>query len=213
MPEVSLQTWRSPDTEFEETHARDEQEFLQEVSRVIVSYIISGDSGAASDRARRFHEDRFLRKKWGNQPVLSPLCMLPTLQFQVALATALYTEPSPADVYKFLKKTFDQLRLPRELAVLSLIYVRRLILGGTELRSTNWKPVVYSALLVSSKIWEDVSVLNVDFSDTYKPYTLQSVNRMEREFADQLEWRLFITPDEYSDTFYSIQQNQRSKRS
>ena len=112
------------EVDLEESHqAREAAEFLLEISRTLISLISAGDSSEASEGAKRFHEDHFMRRKWGNLPVFSPVSILPAFQFQVALAEPNYAEPSVSEVYEFLKKTFDLLHLPRELAVISLIYI------------------------------------------------------------------------------------------
>ena len=43
---------------------------------------------------------------------------------------------------------------------------------------------MYTALLIASKMWEDLGIGNIDFMEVYPYYPLKSINYLERFFAD-----------------------------
>ena len=203
-----------PELSLPEIHRQDEEQdvFQLEICRLLLALITAGEAVEMTQAAGEFHEDGFLRKKWAVQPVFGPASPLPILVFHTAVAQTDYPTPSIPDLNSFLKSLFLPLRLPREVAVLAIVYVERLIAAGTELRTCTWKPVLISCLLIASKTWEDVSAQNVDFKDVQKVYTLQGINKMERVLASQLQWRFFVSPEEYSDTFYALKHRQRTEQ-
>lgn len=186
--------------------------FLLEVSRLILRLVSAGDAVEISEAAEEFHEDGFLRRKWAIQPVFEPVSPIPLLVFQTVVARTEFPTPTVSEIHSFLKSLFFHLRLPKEVGVLAMVYIQRLISHGSELRACTWKPVLLSSLLVASKIWEDIHVQNIDFSDNLKSFTITGINKMERTLAKQLQWHFFVTPEEYSDTFYALKQRQRSEQ-
>lgn len=162
-----------------------------------------------SDYSANFHENRFRKAKWG-MSAYPCMTLMPVLQFEVSRLAVEYVRPRTTDVQKFLMCAFREFRLPNELAVMVVVYLERLVAGGTELRLWNWKPILLAAMLVASKIWEDVSSQNVDFSRANSVYSLQSINLMEHIFADQIAWRLIVSPEEYSQVYYNLKQAMHS---
>ena len=158
-----------------------------------------------SVKATRFHEDRFRKAKWGLS-VLPSVSVFPVFQFDVNQLSMNYLRPKTSEVLKFLLTAFRDYRLPNELAILAVIYLERLAAGGTELRQWNWKPILLSALLVASKVWEDVCTMNVDISKCNSVYSLQAVSLMEHAFVDSISWRFIVKPQEYEQVDYSLKQ-------
>jgi hypothetical protein len=156
-----------------------------------------------------FHEDRFRKSKWGLS-VCPSVLLVPVMQFEVRMMEKEYVRPRRTDVQKFLVCAFREFHLPNELAIMTVIYLERLMAGGTELRQWNWKPILIAALLVASKIWEDVSSQNVDFCRVNPVYSLQAINLMEHTFADQIAWRFIVSPEEYAQVYDNLKQGVHS---
>ena len=46
--------------------------------------------------------------------------------------------------------------LSTEVCLLSLVFIEKLLKkGGVQLLTINWKPIVYTAMLLATKYWED----------------------------------------------------------
>jgi len=50
----------------------------------------------------------------------------------------------------------QQMRLSNEVCLLGLIFIERLIkLANVQLITINWRPIIYTSLLLAAKYWED----------------------------------------------------------
>jgi hypothetical protein len=70
--------------------------------------------------------------------------------------------------------------------------------GLIELRFCNWRPLLFTAILLASKFWEDISFWNVDYVEALSLYPLKSINRMESEFVSLCEYNLFVSAEMYT---------------
>jgi hypothetical protein len=117
--------------------------------------------------------------------------------------------PAQHDVERFMQTSLSKLSLPDECLVVTLIYVERLMKEGSmKLSRFNWRPVVYTALLLSSKTWEDLNCYNVDFHIAYPHYSLHSICQMEHLFTEMINWKLYISPELYSQYYYTLKDEQ-----
>ena len=173
------------------------------VSKSLIRSIKYGETLEMSARAAEFHESNFRKLKWGLQ-LDCGYSLIPFTQYEVHIMPMYYVSPKYTDVHRFLIAAFKAFRLPQELAIMAVIYMERLVAGGTELRACNWKPILLATLLVASKIWEDASSQNIDFCRANPVYSLMSINRMEHIYADQMNWNLIVSPEEYSEVYYSL---------
>ena len=70
-------------------------------------------------------------------------------------------------VVGFFKQIYKKSQLESECIIMSLIYLERLIKdtrGRLCIRYDNWKPILFACLVMSSKVWDDMSMWNADFS-------------------------------------------------
>ena len=69
-----------------------------------------------------------------------------------------------------------------ECLVISLLYIERLrSLTGLHLLESNWQPILLAAMVVAQKVWDDKSLLNVDFSLICSAYSLKDINQLEKQ--------------------------------
>jgi hypothetical protein len=113
--------------------------------------------------------------------------------------------PSETDIYDFFKVVFSHASLSGECGVVCLIYIERLMeVAGLMLLPSNWRPVVLVALLLASKVWQDMSSWNVEFACAFPQYSLKSINRMERLFVEYLKWDLYVSGPLYAKYHYAL---------
>ncbi len=56
-----------------------------------------------------------------------------------------------------MRKVMDKMQLATECIIISLIYLEKIMIKGRiELRYCNWKPLMFTAILLASKFWEDI---------------------------------------------------------
>lgn len=79
-----------------------------------------------------------------------------------------------------MRDVINGMGLATETIVISLIYLEMLMkCTKIEIRYINWKPLLFTSILLASKFWEDINFWNVDYEDHLNLYDLKAINRME----------------------------------
>ena len=77
--------------------------------------------------------------------------------------------------------------------VISLIYIERLIQKNTfYMTSCNWRLVLFVSLILASKIWDDESFENDNFSKAFAKYTTKDINHFECVFLKCIDYDLYV---------------------
>jgi hypothetical protein len=66
-----------------------------------------------------------------------------------------------------------------------------------EIRHVNWRPLLFTAILLASKFWEDINFWNVDYAENLDLYPLKSINRMESEFISLCDYNIYVSAEKY----------------
>ena len=107
-------------------------------------------------------------------------------------------ETTHLQVERFMKLVIDKMQLATECIVISLIYIEKLMATSKiEIRNVNWKPLIFTAILLASKFWEDINFWNVDYVDQLDLYSLVAVNRMESEFISLSDYNMYVSAEKY----------------
>lgn len=98
------------------------------------------------------------------------------------------------------------------------MYIERLLeQTAVMLTFANWRSVVVVALLVASKVWEDVHPWNADFADCLQEvagirYRPRALYDLESLFLDKLEWRVFVDGELYASYFFALLEDRKLPR-
>lgn len=153
-----------------------------------------------------FNERNYGHRKWHvNVPTSGLASSMPFFAFGTRETDVeLDQAPSVHEVEKFIFKNMGAMRLSNEVCLMSLIFVERLLkVGKCQLLTINWRPIVYSALLLAAKYWEDIYFWNVDFVDACRLYGLKETNQLESTFLALCNYELFV-PESLYDKYYKI---------
>ena len=74
--------------------------------------------------------------------------------------------PSLEEVTTFYTDIFRRAKMESDCIIISLVYVERLIKstnGALRPSSRNWRSILFSCMVLSSKVWDDLSMWNADF--------------------------------------------------
>lgn len=113
--------------------------------------------------------------------------------------------PEYETILKFLRSIFSKLGLNTESCIICLVYIDRLKERNSLLISQeNWRPVILAILLVSSKVWDDISVWNVEFAECFPIFGLKMINQMERTMLEALDYQLYISSSEYAKYYFAL---------
>ena len=91
-------------------------------------------------------------------------------------------------IWQALKSIYSIAEFSSECLVISLLYIERLrSLTGLHLLISNWQPILLAAMVVAQKVWDDKSLLNIDFSMICSAYSLRDINNLEMRFLELIQ--------------------------
>ena len=152
--------------------------FITKVAYKLHSRIESKES--LTEISKSFDECVFLPKKWSlNQSQISGIAF----SYDIEIIRPRNSIPNVKFVESFISQILGALKIPLECLVIMMIYLERLQkTQGFHLSGANWRPIAFTALLLSSKIWDDNHPFNIEFSLAYRAYTPKTILRMEMAF-------------------------------
>jgi hypothetical protein len=118
--------------------------------------------------------------------------------------------PSLEEVTRFYRDIFYKAQMESDCIIMSLIYVERLVKktgGKLRPRFENWRSLVFSCMILSSKVWDDLSMWNVDFSQSCPPgvtFSLQRINELELAVLDALNFQVKVPASEYAKYYFLL---------
>jgi len=116
--------------------------------------------------------------------------------------------PSLEEVTTFYRDVFTRAKMETDCIIMSLIYVERLIkTTGGKLRpnAENWRSILFSCMVLSSKVWDDLSMWNADFSQTCPAgvrFRLKRVNELEVAVLSALSYNVKVLASEYAKYYF-----------
>eukprot|EP00948_MAST-09A_sp_MAST-9A-sp1_P001846 g1846.t1 len=76
--------------------------------------------------------------------------------------------------------------------------------GMMLLTPVNWQSLVFIAMVLASKVWDDLSMWNVDFSQVQPSFTLKRVNQLEVAFLTILDFNVRVTASQYAKYYFQL---------
>lgn len=178
------------------------QKLFTNVSAILLRHIKDAESliKEPTEAALLFHEHNFLRHEWNIYSARGYSSTVPLFYFNFEEIEYDDTEPTLEQITSFLVLVIDTMQLSTQCIVILLIYIEKLMATSQiEIRSINWKPLVFTAILLASKFWEDISYWNTDYVDGLPfLYPLKAINRMESEFVSLCGYNIFVSAEKYA---------------
>ena len=118
--------------------------------------------------------------------------------------------PTLEDVTDFYRSIFVRSQMEIECIIISLIYVERLIKktkGELRPQSDNWRSILFSCMVLASKVWDDLSMWNCDFSKIGPcgmTFSLQRTNELEIALLSALQYRVKVRASEYAKYYFLL---------
>jgi hypothetical protein len=121
--------------------------------------------------------------------------------------------PSLADVVAFYEEFYRRSRMEHDTIIMSLIYVERLVKatnGGLTPMPENWRSVLFACMVLASKVWDDLSMWNIDFSNVsagtvgLSSFTLHRINQLELALLKSLNFDVKVPASEYAKYYFLI---------
>lgn len=115
--------------------------------------------------------------------------------------------PSLKALVTFYRDVFSRGQMEVECIVTSLIYVERLLKaarGRFRLRPSNWRPVLVSCMIMASKVCDDLSMWNADFSHICQTFDLQRINALEAALLRAYGFNATVSASEYAKYYFHL---------
>ena len=118
--------------------------------------------------------------------------------------------PSLDEITAFYSDIFRRSQMETDCIIMSLIYIERLIkvtVGGVRPRIGNWRSLLFASMVMSSKVWDDLSMWNADFSQTCPSgvrFPLKRINELELAMLNCLKFDVKVKASEYAKYYFLI---------
>jgi hypothetical protein len=112
---------------------------------------------------------------------------------------------SRTSLFKFLKVMNHEAKLTVECNVISYIYLARyIVVSGTLLTRENWRPLLTTSLMLASKVWDDMSMVNKDFSIILEWLDIRAINTYEIQFLKALHFDVNVQASHYAQIYFEL---------
>lgn len=121
--------------------------------------------------------------------------------------------PSLEQVITFYENFYERSQMEIDTVIMSLIYVERLIKESNGLivpTGETWKSILFSCMVLASKVWDDLSMWNIDFSNVagrnyvLASFTLRRINDLELALLKCLNFIVRVPASEYAKYYFLI---------
>eukprot|EP01113_Clastostelium_recurvatum_P020569 TRINITY_DN2433_c0_g1_i1.p1 TRINITY_DN2433_c0_g1~~TRINITY_DN2433_c0_g1_i1.p1 ORF type:complete len:432 (+),score=104.26 TRINITY_DN2433_c0_g1_i1:57-1298(+) len=117
----------------------------------------------------------------------------------------LVSMPLERHVHRYISTIFNVMKLDLECMIMCMAYIERVIEhSGLTLDQTNWRRVVLSCLITAAKVWEDLSVYNIDFLSFFNNITVGDLNRMELVLLNLVKFEVCIPASLYAKYYFEL---------
>lgn len=116
--------------------------------------------------------------------------------------------PTLDEITHFYRFVFNKAQMESDCIIMSLIYVERLLRetkGGVRPTIYNWRSILFSCMVLASKVWDDLSMWNADFSHACPKgvkFSLQRINQLELALLNCLQYKVKVESSEYAKYYF-----------
>jgi hypothetical protein len=120
--------------------------------------------------------------------------------------------PDLSVIEAFYQEFYRRSQMEHDTIIMSLIYVERLIKetnGALAPTLENWRSILFSCMILASKVWDDLSMWNIDFSNVsaatgLSSFSLQRINQLELALLTSLSFSVKVPASEYAKYYFLI---------
>ena len=115
--------------------------------------------------------------------------------------------PSLGEMTEFFRMVFKRGEMHVECIVTALIFVERLLRnkrGLLKLGADNWRPIVFSTMILASKVCDDESPLNADWCYVCSDFTLNRINELETALLAAYNFNACVSASEYATYYFHL---------
>jgi len=151
-----------------------------------------------------FDEDNFATPRYKCSMVRIPMAR-PGVVYSMRKIRVVHNTPTADEIYEFAHQLFKKVQLSSECSIVCLIYVEKLMeVSKVPLVAETWRPIFMCGLLLASKVWQDLSSWNIEFTCVYPQFSLDAINRLELSFLKFIKWDLYISSSLYAKYYFAL---------
>ncbi|XP_074238300.1 cyclin-Y-like protein 2 [Saimiri boliviensis] len=114
-------------------------------------------------------------------------------------------DPTHKTIFKFIRTLFYVKRLNADLAIISLVYIKRLVkCADINICPTNWKRIVFGAILLAIKFGSHVAVCNKDLCRLFEKMTVDHINELQRWYLELINYNTNIPGSIYTKYYFYL---------
>ena len=113
--------------------------------------------------------------------------------------------PSLKELTKFMRSVYRRGEMHVECLVAAFIFIERLLKsykGALSLKPTNWRPIVFSTMILASKICDDESPVNADWCYVCSSFTVKRINQLELALLTAYNFKPTVSASQYAKTYF-----------
>lgn len=121
--------------------------------------------------------------------------------------------PSLEEITEFYEAFYQRSQMEHDTIIFSLIYVERLIKSTNGILAPtpqNWRSLLFSCMVMASKVWDDFSMWNYDFANVtahtsgFTMFTISRINELELALLKSLKHNVKVSASEYAKYYFLI---------
>ncbi|KAL0615762.1 Cyclin-Y-like protein 2 [Plecturocebus cupreus] len=114
-------------------------------------------------------------------------------------------DPEHKVIFRFVNALFKCIALTAEFAILSLIFIERLVsYTYIDVCPTNWKRIVMGAILIASKSLNDEALWNKEYYSLFNSVTVEEMNELERQFLKLIDYNINVSSSIYAKYYFDL---------
>lgn len=134
---------------------------------------------------------------------------IPKYQVFESKSSTATSKPTYAQVKQFMRLIFTRAQLEPECIITAHIYIEKLMhnVGGKmTIGYRNWEAILLACFMLASKILDDLSMINADFSYITRKYNfdLKQVNKMEIALLSALKFDVRVSISRYAQYYFKL---------
>lgn len=132
---------------------------IYNVCSVIYRHILAAEHfiPKPTEGALLFHENNFILQEWAIQTTSGYSSTMPLFIYVYEKIEKEVKQVKVQELVQFMNKIFEKMQLATECIIIALIYLEQVMFEGMiEIRLCNWKPLLFTSILLASKFWEDI---------------------------------------------------------
>jgi len=115
------------------------------------------------------------------------------------------SNPSEEDIFEFVSPFFEHAGLTPENVIIMMIYVDRMReRSKVVMAPDNWAILLLGAILITCKVWDDLSIWNADFCSIFQEITVDDMNILERFYLSLMDYNVSVKASLFAKKFFDL---------